>query len=77
MGPRPSFAPPGCTLAAGGGRLITAMEAASTTSGVNSSGPNVSRSSSGPMTIAQIVGVANPQPMPTSDASNLPADYER
>jgi hypothetical protein len=46
---------------------------------VNSSGPNVSRSSSGPMTIAQIVGVANPQPMPTSDAAaaSLPADYER
>jgi hypothetical protein len=53
------------------------MEAAPAASGVNSSGPNVSRSSSGPMTIAQIVGVANPQPMPTSDASNLPADYER
>jgi hypothetical protein len=33
----------------------------------------------GPMTIAQIVGVANPPPMPPSDAAaaNLPPNYER
>lgn len=37
------------------------------------------RAGSGPMTISQIVGVANPAPMPVADAAvaALPANFER